>query len=78
MFVIFVFNHVDKILAGRADQLGNHVHHLLLTCGWQEHFASDELGQDTADGPDVDRARVLFPRENYFGSPIPARCDIIG
>ena len=76
--IIGILDLVNELGFWLTDQISNH-HHLLLLCLSREERSSfDELSQDATNTPNVDSARVLAPRENYFGGAVPARGDVVG
>lgn len=44
----------------------------------EERLAREELGEDAADGPEVDGLGVLLPGEDDLGGTIPAGGDVLG
>ena len=66
------------VLGGRADGLADDGDLLDLCVGGHVGVAHDELGEDAADGPDVDGARVVLGAEEKLRGPVPARDDLGG
>lgn len=67
------------VVVGRgANGLANHLDLVELVVPREEGGAHDELGEDGADGPDVDGARVVPGAEEELGRAVPARDDVGG
>lgn len=59
--VLLVFDFGDQLGLRISQQLRDHLKLILLGAGRQQRLADNELGEDAADGPDVDRTGVLLP-----------------
>lgn len=64
------------VLGGGPDGLAYHLDLVELVVAREEGGAEDELGEDGADGPDVDGAAVVLGAEEQLGGPVPARDDV--
>lgn len=78
LFVFLVLDLVDQLGRGTAEELGDHSELLFLRARGQEGLPDDELGEDAADGPDVDGAGVLPPREDHLWRSVPSGGDVVG
>lgn len=76
--IIFILDHADKSSIGVSNQVGDHLHLLLLGAGGKKCLPPDKLCQDAAYRPDIDSRGVLLPTEDDFGCPIPSCCDVVG
>ena len=51
---------------------------ILLGARWQQRLSDNELGEDAADGPNINCAGVFLPGENDLRSPVPSCGNIVG
>mmetsp|Transcript_10411 Transcript_10411/g.22099 ORF Transcript_10411/g.22099 Transcript_10411/m.22099 type:complete len:417 (-) Transcript_10411:311-1561(-) len=65
-------------LGGRAEQAEDERELLKLVAAGQDRLAQQQLGEDAADGPHVDRRAVETRTEQQLGGAVPERDDPVG
>ena len=75
--VVSVVNEIDESRVWFANQVCDHHHLLLLSLRGEQRLATNQLSQDAANTPNINRGGILLGGKDDFRCAVPPRGDIV-